>query len=1096
MQRRGVLTTVLAAAALVLGVCSAPAALGEPEALAEDPASLVNPLIGTTNLGNTFPGAVAPFGMLAWSPELSKGNATRAAAPGGYHHDVNKVRGFSLTHMSGTGCAGGSGDIPFFPHVGAVTTSPAADATDAVYSSTFKHENEVAKAGHYTVGLDSGAKAELTATPRTGSGRFTFPADKPGTMLIRTANSEVGSTASDVTVDAATRTVTGSVTSGNFCGYINQAGRRSYYTLHFAAEFDQPFAEVGTWQDDVVTPGSTTSTGATTYGTAGWPVVGKGSGAYIGFDTAKAPTTNVRVGISYVSLANAKANLREENPPKQTFDKTRDGAVKAWNKQLKRIQVGGGTADQRTTFYTALYHSLLHPNVFSDVNGEYRGMDGQAHRVSGKQKAQYGTFSGWDVYRSQVQLLTLLEPEVGSDIAQSLLNQANQNGGVWDRWTHASGGTHVMNGDPSAPALAGIHAFGGTDFDVRSALTSLVRAATVPTPLDLSRDGWAVMSVGQRPSLDKYLDEHYMPSVSNAWGGAAETLEMSTADFALSELAKDVRDPATAKLFAERSQWWQNNFDPVAHSTGGYVRNRNADGTWVRDFTPGTENGFVEGTSAQYTWMVPHNVAGLIESMGGRDRFTKRLDDFFHHADGSWALSNAGPDKAALDNEPSINSPWLYSYAGQPHKAQQTIRQVLNTMWGNKTGGIPGNDDLGAMSSWYVFAAMGMYPQVSSRAELVLGSPLFPKIKVNRDGGRDITITAPRAAADAPYVRALKVNGRASTKPWLPESFVQRGGKLDYTLGTTPNTAWGADPADAPPSFRDGEQPIDHSQPFHLTVSPTSPTLAPGGSVEAAVRAKRLYDGDPAVTYTITGDSALVFTPSTGAVPIDETGARFTISTEAGTPQGFYSATATVTVAGAEPVVLPLTVKVAPPGSMLAAVNNIGVSDDKGSEEADFDGGGYSYSKQALAAAGLTPGGTGTVDGLSFTWPNSPEDRPDNVITEGQGIDVSGTRLAFLGAAAGGGRTAAATVTYTDGTTGTVDLGFSDWTLGGGAQNPSYGNVVVAKTPYRNQIGGGNEQVVTHIFATKTFTAPDGKVLRSVKLPTDDGLHVFAIATA
>ncbi|PRY42843.1 GH92 family glycosyl hydrolase [Umezawaea tangerina] len=1096
MQRRGVLTTVLAAVALVTGVCSAPAALADPEAMAEDPASLVNPLIGTTNLGNTYPGAVAPFGMLAWSPELSKGNATRTAAPGGYHYDVNKVRGFSLTHMSGTGCAGGSGDIPFFPHVGTVTTSPAADGTDAVYASTFKHDNEVAKAGSYKVGLDSGATAELTATTRTGSGRFTFPADKPGTMLIRTANSETGSTASDVTVDAATRTVTGSVTSGNFCGYINQVGRRSYYTLHFVAQFDQPFKEVGTWQDGVVTPGSTTSTGATTYGTSGWPVVGKGSGAYIGFDTAAASTTNVKVGISYVSLDNAKANLKEENPPKATFEKTRDNAVKAWSKQLGKIEVGGGTPEQRTTFYTALYHALLHPNAFSDVNGEYWGMDGKPHKVTRKQKVQYGTFSGWDVYRSQLQLLTLLEPETGSDIAQSLLNQADQNGGVWDRWTHNSGGTHVMNGDPSAPALAGIYAFGGRDFDVKAALKSLVRAATVPTEQDLSKDGWAVMSVGQRPSLDKYLQLHYMPSVSNAWGGAAETLEMSTADFALSELAKDVKDPATAKVFAERSQWWQNNFDPVAHSSGGYVRNRNADGTWVKDFVPGTENGFVEGTSAQYSWMVPHNVAGLVESMGGKDRFTKRLDDFFHKADGSWALSGAGGDKAALDNEPSINSPWLYDYAGQPHKAQQTIRQVLNTMWGDKTGGIPGNDDLGAMSSWYVFAAMGMYPQVSSRAELVLGSPLFPKIKVDRPDGKDITITAPKAAADAPYVQSLKVNGKASTKPWLPTSFVEKGGKLDYVLGTTANTSWGSNPADAPPSFRDGEQPIKHDQPFYLTVSPTSPTLAPGGSVTAAVQAKRLYDGDPAVTYTATGDSALVFTPATGTVPIDDTGARFAISTTPDAPQGFYSATVTVTVAGAQPVVLPLTVKVAPPGSMLAAVNNIGASDDAGSEVADFDGGGYSYSRQALAAAGLSSGATGTVDGLTFTWPNSPNDRADNVVTNGQSVDVTGTKLSFIGAAADGGRTAAATVTYTDGTTGTVDLGFSDWTLGGGGQNPSYGNVVVAKTPYRNLLGGGNEQVVTNIFATKTFTAPEGKVLKSVQLPTNEGLHVFAIATA
>jgi predicted alpha-1,2-mannosidase len=1095
MGPRRVLATVVATA-LSFGL-AIPAATAAPEdefrALG-DPAAYVDPLIGTSNLGNTFPGAVTPFGMLAWSPEESRGNGLRAAAPGGYRYDATKIRGFSLTHMSGTGCAGGSGDIPIFPHVGTVTTSPTGDTTDAVYSSGFSHANEIAKAGSYQVGLDSGVKAELSATTHTGSGRFTFPADKPASLLIRTANSEVGSSDAQVTVDPTTRTVTGSVTSGNFCGYINQVGRHSYYTLHFVAEFDQPFANVGTWQDATVTPGSTTATGGTTYGTNGWPVANKGSGAYLGFDPAK--PVNVRVGISYVSQAGAKANLRAENPARSSFERVRDAAQKAWTKQLRRVQVGGGTDEQRTTFYTALYHSLLHPNVFSDVTGEYTGMDGLPHKVSKRQKAQYGTYSGWDVYRSQLQLVTLLEPEIASDIAQSLLNQADQNGGVWDRWTHNSGGTHVMNGDPAPASLAGIYAFGGTDFDAKSALKSLVKAATVPTELDLKRDGWAVMSVGQRPSLDKYLAQHYMPSVSNAWGGAAETLEISGADFALAQLATRVGDKATAKTFTERSQWWQNNFDPVADSTGGYMRNRKADGSWTTGFTPGTFDGFVEGSSAQYTWMVPHNVAGLTESLGGRERTTKRLDDFFHNADGSWALSKAGDDKSALDNEPSINTPWLYDYLGQPYKAQQTVREVVNTLWSTKPGGIPGNDDLGAMSSWYVFSALGMYPQVPSRAELALASPLFPFVRINRDNGKDITIVAPRAAADAPYVQQLRVNGRATDKPWLPESFVQRGGLLEYTLSTTPNTTWGSAPSSAPPSWREGEQPIRHEQPYFVTVGPDGLTVAPDGSLTASITAKRLYDGTPAVTYSITGADALKFTPATGSVPVDGTPAEFAISPAPGSPPGFYSATATVTVAGAAaPIVLPLTVKAAATGSMLAAVNNIGISDDSGvTEEASFDGGGYSFSRQALAAAGLTSGGTGTVDGLTFRWPDSPEGRPDNAITAGQTLDVSGTRLAFVGSGANGNNTANATVTYTDGTTGTVEVAFSDWTLGGGAGTPSYGNVIVAKTPYRNQSGGGSEQVVTHIFATKTFQAPEGKQLRSVKLPANENLHVFTIA--
>ncbi|GLZ35392.1 alpha-1,2-mannosidase [Lentzea sp. NBRC 105346] len=1086
MQRRSVLITTVTAA---LALSGAVPAMAQPQVqVVPDPAAHVNPFIGTTNLGNVFPGAVLPFGMFSFSPEGTRGNTLRAAAPGGYRYDATRTRGFSLTHMSGTGCAGGSGDIPIFPHVGTVTTSPTTDAKDEVYASDFAHADEVGKPGRYDVKLKSGAQVELTATERTGAGRFTFPADKPATVLINTSKSQVGSSDAQTTIDQANRTVSGSVTAGNFCGYINQVGRKSYYTLHFVAEFDQPFTEVGTYEDNVVTPGGTSSKGGTTYGTNGWPVLGKGSGAYLGF--APGSKVGMRVGISYVSQENAKANLKAENTGK-AFEDLRDNAYIAWQKQLRRIEVGGGSDDERTKFYTALYHALLHPNLFSDVNGQYWGMDGKVHRINRyRQKAQYGTFSGWDVYRSQLQLVTLLEPEIGSDIAQSLLNQAEQNEGVWDRWTHNSGTTHVMNGDPSTQSLAGILAFGGDRFDVRTSLQSLVKAAKNPTKLDLSKDGWAVMSVGQRPSLDKYLKLHYMPSISNAWGGAAETLEMSGADFAISQLAARTGDRRTAKEFQERAQWWQNNYDPVAHSTGGYIRNRNADGTWAPNFTPGTGNGFVEGSSAQYTWMVPHNIAGLVAEMGGPERVNKRLDDFFHNADGSWALSKKGGEKSELDNEPSLNVPWIYNYTGQPYKAQETVREVVNTLWNTQSGGIPGNDDLGAMSSWFVFAAIGLYPQVPARAELVVGSPLFTSVKVNRGRGKDIVINAPQASANAKYVQSLKVNGRATTKTWLPESFVENGGRLDFALGTTPNKSWGAGASDAPPSFREGEQPIKHDQPYFLEVQPNSPSVAPGSSLTAKITKTKLYDGDPKATYTISGPEALTFSPATGPVPSD-----ITITASAGTAQGFYPVTVTVNVEGAKPVVIPWVVKVAPVGSLLAAVNNVGISDDE-TGDADFDGGGYSYSKQALAAAGLKPGETSTVDGLSFAWPNSPAGRPDNATANGQVLALTGTKLSFIGAATNGARTKTATVTFTDGTTATVDIGFSDWTLGGGGQAPSYGNVIIANTPYRNESGGGNEKVATHIFATKTFVVPDGKQLKSITLPTDEDLHVFAVATA
>src|SRR5947199_413970 len=277
--------TVVAAAvaALMAPLLAATPARAEDPAAVSDPTASVNPLIGTANGGNVFPGAVLPFGMASFSPENSRGNQTRTAAPGGYRYDATKIRGFSLTHLSGTGCAGASGDIPFYPHVGTVTTSPSADTADAVYASTFAHTNEVARPGFYSVKLDSGATADLSATTRTGAGRFTFPAGQPATLLVRSANSELVSTDAQVHVDTARHTVTGSVTSGNFCGYIGTENRRSYYTLHFHAEFDQPFTAVGAWTDGTVTPGATSASGGTQFAPNGFPVPGKGSGAYLRF---------------------------------------------------------------------------------------------------------------------------------------------------------------------------------------------------------------------------------------------------------------------------------------------------------------------------------------------------------------------------------------------------------------------------------------------------------------------------------------------------------------------------------------------------------------------------------------------------------------------------------------------------------------------------------------------------------------------------------------------------------------------------------------------------------------------------------------------
>lgn len=1096
---------VLALAALGLSATATPAsAAHDHPAAVTDPAAHVNPLIGSANAGNTYPGAVRPFGMLSWSPQTSNGKQVSNPAPGGYQYDAKKIRGFSLTHLDGVGCSGANGDVPIMPYPGEVDSSPTADTDDATYASTFSHTNETARAGYYKVALDSGASAELTATERTGSGRFTFPAGKPASMLVRGSNAESGSADAQVHVDRAARTVTGSISAGNFCGPQNANNRKDLYTLHYTVHFDRPFAKSGTWKDGSLQPSATSATGGTGYSTSGNPVAGKGSGAYVTFP---AGTTEVgaKVAVSYVGDRGAEANLRAENPPHKSFDAVEHEATRAWQKALRTVEVGGGGEDQYNTFYTALYHSMLEPTLTSDSDGTYTGADGKTHRLAHGQRAQYGTFSGWDQYRAQVQLMTLLNPKAGSDYAQSLYNYAGQRGGEWDRWLLEHGKTSVMSGDPSDAALAGIHAFGGRDFDVKGAVASLVKAATVPTANDSDSAGCNVECVGQRPALDQYLKLGYVPADNcHCWGGAAETLEDAAADYGLSELAGAVGDKAAQKQFLDRSGNWTHVFDPTATPEGGYIRDRKADGTWAGTFTPATGAGFVEGTSARYSWMVYSDVARLARAMGGRDRTVERLDAFFRDADGKFDFSAKDDTRYDPTNEPDINTPYLYDYLGAPYKTQETVRAELDQLWTNSPGGIPGNDDAGTMSSWYVFSALGVYPQNPSRADLALSAPLFPHAVVHAGHGRTLTINAPGASKDNKYIRGLRTDGRSSHKPWVPASFVEHGGTLDFTLGSEPDTSWGSAEADAPPSF-----PGSGDTYFTGTRPGTVKTEPGGADTEASVTVQTLQDTSETVRWEATAPDGLTVTPASGRIAVPGAGsasATFSVAAGAGTKPGFYSVPVTLkSASGAELPKTSLSVTVAPKDSLLWNLNNHGVSTEDSGADGNFDGEGFSYSAKALAAGGAKPGSTVSSGGFDFTWPDTGPGDPDNIEVTGGGQVLAvpaapgATKLSLLGSAAEGTASGTATLTYTDGTTQQADIGFSDWTLAAGADEPSFGNTIAVHTDYRLATGGEKDPVGAEIFATAPVPLQAGKQLASVTLPktTDGGvLHVFAAATA
>ncbi|MGX6600577.1 GH92 family glycosyl hydrolase [Micromonosporaceae bacterium Da 78-11] len=764
--------------------------------LVEDPASYVDPFIGTTRGGNTWPGATRPFGMIAWSPTSTAGDQTNTPAANGYDYNTTKVRGFSLTHVNGAGCApGAAGDIPIMPYAGDVDSSPTADNRDAKFTSTYSHANESASPGRYAVTLDSGVRTDLAVSTRAGAGDFAFPAGKPANLLFRTSNSLNGSEDAEISIDPATRTVSGSVLTGSFCGRRGNGGgatnpdRRSYYRLYFSAVFDNAFASTGTWHDATLTPGGTTATGGEGYLT-GADRAGRGSGGWVGFESGT--DVRMRVGISYVSLAGAAANREAEVPASATPDVVARATRDAWSTELKRIRVSGGTEARTTAFYTAVYHSLMQPQTMNDLDGRYLGADQQVHAKRPGQQAVYGTFSGWDQYRAQIQLLGLLRPDVAGDMAQSMLDFAGQNHGVWDRWLHLGAPTHVMTGDPAAPTLATWYAMGVRNFDSTAALASLVGQATVQNPDALSDLGCPGQCLGQRPTLNTYLALKYAANdICHCWGGAAETLENSLADHSLAQWAQRAGRTDLSRQLAPRGGYWKNTYNPAV----GYQAARRADGSWQPGFTPSTDVGFAQGSSATYTWMVPQDVAGLAALMGGRAAAATRLDGLFHDESGNWAVLGGNALRYDPTNEPGIHAPWLYNALGQPWKTQATVRQIVDTAYGVGPAGLPGNDDLGTMSAWYVFAAMGVFPQTPGRAELLLGSPVFTRVVVDRANGVRLSITA--TGTDA-YVQGVTLNGANLRRSWLPESFVQRGGTVTVTTGPTANTGWATGPTDLP----------------------------------------------------------------------------------------------------------------------------------------------------------------------------------------------------------------------------------------------------------------------------------------------------------
>ncbi|HVL80324.1 MAG TPA: GH92 family glycosyl hydrolase [Actinomycetota bacterium] len=753
MRRASVL--LLLAVLLPAGAVARPAA----SATDSDPARYVDPFIGTLGSGFVFPGPAAPFGMVQLSPDTEGYFAYT-----GYLYSDRFIRGFSHVHIQSMGVHMG-GNLPFMPTVGAVQEDP------LQYMSPFDHSAEEASPGYYGVRLGNGVHAELTAGLRVGVHRYTFPSALPANVIMdvgRSVPRESGvplrPAAHASTIEQLDgRTVSGSATMSG----------RAPYTVYFAARYSRPFDSIRYWN-----PGGRPDSRSAAVTFAGGGEV------------------TVEVGISYVDEAGALRNLDSEETD---FDSLRAATREAWNDALGAIRVTGGTDADRTSFYTALYHAQHHPNVFSDADGRWRGYDGQVHTADGW--TPYANFSMWDTYRGQMPLLSVIQPDRYRDMTRTLLEakrqrtpsdpeEAQRNPARFPKWALNNTYPDYMVGEPVMPVLAEAWCRDLVDVDIASDLYTHMREQ--------------VLTHHREPSFV----EHGF--ARRGYGGASETLEYAIAAFSFALVADRLGHQADRDAALALARNWASAIDPEI----GFARPRQADGSYRAGYDPMMPDGFVEGTGWQYTWLVPHDVAGLFDVIGRVDPVSDRLDTFFS----TW-LAAATPTGAAEaqkhitafgiayygnqyapSNEHDLQAPYMYDWTDEPWKTQAVVRG-LQSLYRPLPDGLPGNDDLGTLSSWYVWSALGLYPTVSGAPLYTVGSPVFERAEIAVPGGT-FTVRSPGASPAAKYVKAATLDGQTFDATWLPDSALRPGGELVLEMDVLPNREWGAS---KPPSLSAGD---------------------------------------------------------------------------------------------------------------------------------------------------------------------------------------------------------------------------------------------------------------------------------------------------
>jgi predicted alpha-1,2-mannosidase len=743
------------------------------------PVDLVDPFIGTGGEGHTYPGATVPFGMVQLSPDTDV-RSFKQSFPwaAGYRHSDTTILGFSHTHFSGTGHSD-LGDVLLVPTVGPLQWEPGPpDDPDAGYRSRFSHDRESATPGYYAVFLsDPKVQVELTATNRVGLHRYTFPASQQARVLLDLVSSiynyEGKVLWSQMRVESDTLVT----------GYRQTKGWAPGRQIYFALQFSKPFVSYDLVNE---TEEPYKGFGKTGPSLSNYPeMAGRRLKASFNFKTTAGEVIEAKVAISAVGIDGALANLRAEAPG-WDFEGTRQRARQAWNEELARITVDGDRKAKQL-FYTSLYHSMLAPVTYMDVDRRYRGADQAIHVAEGF--TNHHIFSLWDTFRALHPLFTIIQPQRNGEMIRSLLAHREQSvHKILPIWSFGSHETWCMIGYHAVSVIADAWGKGIRNFDGAAAFDAM-RASASYAPYG---------------GLGDYMKMGYVP-IDREKEGASKTLEYAYDDWTIAQMARALGRDKEAEVFEQRASSFRKIFDKAS----GFMRARQSDGKFREPFDPlyaqyGSD--YTEGNAWQYSWFVPHDVQGLIDLMGGNERFVQRLDELF-------VLKAEDPkykqveDIAGLigqyahGNEPSQHIAYLYNYAGQPWRTQERIQQIVDTLFDNTPEGISGNEDCGQMSAWYIFSALGFYPVSPGRPEYVIGRPGVPRAVIDVGNGKRFTMRATNLSAKNLYIQSATLDGAPYDKTYLRHADILKGGELVFTMGSEPNRRWGTAPGSAPYSM-------------------------------------------------------------------------------------------------------------------------------------------------------------------------------------------------------------------------------------------------------------------------------------------------------